>query len=141
MTLVAGIRRFRASFPASPMEVARVRRLIAAHLRSCGLDEVVDGVVLATDELLANAVQHGSTSQDDTVTVSVDCETQRLRIAVSDSSPSLPFIPSQREAGSLDEGGRGLAIVDQLCDGWGAEATPDGAGKQVWCTVHVNDAS
>jgi hypothetical protein len=33
----------------------------------------------------------------------------------------------------MDEGGRGIALVDALSSGWGAETTPD--GKTVWFEV------
>ena len=38
--------------------------------------------------------------------------------------------PAVRHAGPLDEGGRGLSLVDRLADDWGV--TPASAGKAVW---------
>lgn len=121
---------FQATFTAATEEIAGVRRLVTDHLRSWGHTEAVEGAVLATNELFANAVQHGSVSEEDTVTVTIDCERNHFRIAVADSSPHLPFV---RAVDTFAERGRGLAIVQEISDRWGAEATKDG-GKQVWFT-------
>jgi two-component sensor histidine kinase len=47
-----------------------------------------------------------------------------------------PDPPVRREAGPDDESGRGLLIVDELCDNWGWY-WPDGGGggKWVWAAM------
>lgn len=126
--------RIQASFAAATENIADVRRLVTAILHSWRYAGAVDGAVLATDELFANAVEHGCLSEDDTITVTitVDCRTNHLRIAVTDPSPHLPLM---REIDTWAERGRGLAIVQELSDGWGAEAAED--GKQVWFTMRL----
>jgi anti-sigma regulatory factor (Ser/Thr protein kinase) len=134
MTVATSTCHFQVTFAATAEEAADVRRLVIAHLHFWGHPEVVDGAVLATGELFANAVEHGSKSRDDTVTVTLDCEAGHLRITVADSSPVLP---RPRGLDPLAEHGRGLAIVDGICEKWGAEVALDGSGKQVWCTMRV----
>jgi hypothetical protein len=50
-----------------------------------------------------------------------------LKVEILDHSETLPRL--QRRSG-LQEGGRGLQIVDELSDGWGASRIP--FGKVVW---------
>ena len=53
-----------------------------------------------------------------------------LRVEVHDGNPALP---AKRQATPMDEGGRGIALVEALSSGWGAESTED--GKRVWFEV------
>jgi anti-sigma regulatory factor (Ser/Thr protein kinase) len=134
MTVATSTHHFQVTFAAAPEEAAGVRRLVIAHLNFWGCPEAADRAVLATGELFANAVEHGSESRDDTVTVTLDCEGSHLRITVTDSSPVLP---RPRGYDPLAERGRGLAIIDGICEGWGIEGVRDGSGKRVWCTMRV----
>ncbi|WP_405560769.1 ATP-binding protein [Streptomyces sp. NBC_01180] len=43
-----------------------------------------------------------------------------------------PQLPSAAVGDELDEGGRGLVLVDALTDRWGVEPRRDGCGKTVW---------
>jgi anti-sigma regulatory factor (Ser/Thr protein kinase) len=122
--------------PARPSCASVVRRVIAeqlAHLRLPA--EQLDNAVLATDELFANAVKHGGTGPGDTVTVTVECAAQQVRVTVADRSPGLPRF---RTVDVAEESGRGLAIVAALVDDWGtAPPDPGEVGKRVWFTVKL----
>lgn len=134
-------RLFRAEFPALPDRAAAVRRMVAAHLRDWRLGGVVDHVVLATNELFANAVEHGSSGPADTVTITVSLERygRELRVEVADGSPVIPVV---RQPEPTEESGRGLAIVDDLAGDWGTEPPDPGAGgKKVWFTLPLGTAS
>lgn len=48
-------------------------------------------------------------------------------MAVTDKSRTMP---EPRTASGADTGGRGLVVVDALCDRWGADRLP--WGKRVW---------
>ena len=107
-------------FPASPASIPVVRRMVA--------EAVPDPVLAATAELLisevaTNAVRHAATPFEVTIWVAPT----RLRAEVVDSSATLPVL---RSAGSSDERGRGLRIVDTLASAWGVE--PRGQQKAVW---------
>ncbi|WP_275562838.1 ATP-binding protein [Streptomyces sp. 5-6(2022)] len=128
-------RLFRAEFPALPDRAAAVRRMVAGHLRDWRLGAVVDHVVLATNELFANAVEHGSSGPADTVTITVSLERfgRELRVEVADGSP---VVPVARNPEPTEESGRGLAIVEDLAADWGTEPPDPGArGKKVWFTL------
>lgn len=119
-------------FPAQGEHAAHVRQMLKAHLTMWGWLDVIDDTLLAADEVFVNAVEHGSSGETSTVSVEIDCATDRLRVAVNDSSRSLPTL---KKARALDVGGRGLALVEAISDEWGADLAQDGRGKQVWFTL------
>jgi anti-sigma regulatory factor (Ser/Thr protein kinase) len=114
----------RAAFPAVAEAVGDVRRWLRGVLAAQGRDEdLADTAVLLVSELVGNVVKH----TDGTVLeVTVDCD-QVVRAAVHDSEPSMPLL---RRVGALETCGRGLSIVHELSNRWGA--TLYRAGKYVW---------
>ncbi|MEU9187457.1 ATP-binding protein [Streptomyces sp. NPDC048484] len=128
----------RAVVAAQPSRASGVRRTVSERLSYLQLpDEVLDNAVLATDELFANAVRHGSPGPGDTVTVSVECTGHEVRVTVADRSTDLPC---HRTAGMAEESGRGLAIVAALTDDWGIAAPEPGeTGKRVWFSLDVRN--
>ena len=109
-----------------PASVARIRRFAVETSRSTAPGVDADTVALLVSEVATNALVHGTGG----VRVRVRPTGQGLRVEVHDEDPSLP---SRRRASPMDEGGRGIALVDALSSGWGAETTPD--GKTVWFEV------
>jgi len=109
-----------------PASVARIRRFAVETSRSTAPGVDADTVALLVSEVATNALVHGTGR----VRVRVRPTGQGLRVEVHDEDPSLP---SRRRASPMDEGGRGIALVDALSSGWGAETTPD--GKTVWFEV------
>ena len=85
--------------------------------------EAVDTLVLLVSELVANAVEHGTGP----LHMMLDNVDGRVRMEIQDGSQA---IPKQREASLLDEGGRGLIIVETLADAWGVRDAV--GGKSVW---------
>ncbi|MFE2709583.1 ATP-binding protein [Streptomyces mirabilis] len=124
----------RTTVPAQPSCAAGVRDMVAEHLTPLRLpSECLDNAVLATDELFANAVRHGSPGPRDTITVTLEHLGHELRVTVADRSSALP---RPRDTGGAEESGRGLAIVAAVTDDWGiAPADPGTTGKKVWFTL------
>ncbi|MFE3414466.1 ATP-binding protein [Streptomyces mirabilis] len=124
----------RTTVPAQPSRAAGVRDMVVEHLTPLRLpSECLDNAVLATDELFANAVRHGSPGPRDTITVTLEHLRHELRVTVADRSSALP---RARDTGDAEESGRGLAIVAALTDDWGiAPADPGTTGKKVWFTL------
>ncbi|GGV75736.1 ATP-binding SpoIIE family protein phosphatase [Streptomyces griseoloalbus] len=87
--------------------------------------ELHDLGVLATSELVANSLQHGTPP----MRLRLRRTDRRLIIEVTDGDDHLP---RRRRAEPCDESGRGIAIVATIASNWGSRRTPDG-GKAVWC--------
>ncbi|WP_374984364.1 SpoIIE family protein phosphatase [Streptomyces fradiae] len=108
--------------PAEPTAAQRARRLTADQLTQWGLHDLVFTTELIVSELVTNAYRYASGPL-------------RLRLIrdpaliceVSDGSTTAPHL---RRARTTDEGGRGLFLVAQLTERWGARYTRD--GKTVW---------
>ena len=109
-----------------PASVARIRRFTTDACRITAPRADCDTVSLLVSEVATNALVHGVGQ----VLVRVVPTDGGVRIEVVDGSPSLP-VP--RAATPMDEGGRGLALVEALASAWGAERS-DG-GKTVWFEV------
>ncbi|MER6333073.1 SpoIIE family protein phosphatase [Streptomyces sp. NPDC001034] len=87
--------------------------------------ELHDLGVLATSELVANSLQHGTPP----MRLRLRRTDRRLIVEVTDGDDHLP---RRRRAEPADESGRGIAIVATIASTWGCRRTPDG-GKAVWC--------
>lgn len=87
--------------------------------------ELRDLGVLATSELVANSLQHGTPP----MRLRLRRTDRRLIIEVTDGDDHLPL---RRHAEPADEAGRGISIVATIASSWGSRRTP-GGGKAVWC--------
>ncbi|MGP3985054.1 ATP-binding SpoIIE family protein phosphatase [Streptomyces sp. KR80] len=87
--------------------------------------ELRDLGVLATSELVANSLQHGTPP----MRLRLRRTDRRLIIEVTDGDDHLP---RRRRAEPVDEAGRGISIVATIASSWGSRRTP-GGGKAVWC--------
>ena len=113
----------RLTVPSLPASIASVRRFAVSACRESGLLGLCDTVALLVSEVATNAVVHGHGD----VQVLVTSYEHVLRVEVADGSPRLPAV---RAAGLLEEGGRGLGMVEMLSSRWGV--APRGPGKVVW---------
>ncbi|MEU3137173.1 SpoIIE family protein phosphatase [Streptomyces sp. NPDC007027] len=87
--------------------------------------ELRDLGVLATSELVANSLQHGTPP----MRLGLRRTDRRLIIEVTDGDDHLP---RRRQAEPADEAGRGISIIATIATSWGSRRTP-GGGKAVWC--------
>jgi anti-sigma regulatory factor (Ser/Thr protein kinase) len=114
-------------FRPDPQAVSQARRFLRQALtdieRGPAGDDLVYILVMAANELVANAVSHARTE----FTVRVLIDTDRVRIEVSDGNTRMPQ-PCLTPADATS--GRGLAIVDGSGLQWGAER--HARGKMVW---------
>jgi anti-sigma regulatory factor (Ser/Thr protein kinase) len=98
-----------------------VRRLVARHAAAGGLDEAAAGdLMLAADELATNSVRHGGgfgTLRAWVDHASVVCE-------VIDRGQIIDPLVGRRRPRPSDFGGRGLWMVNQLCDLVQIRSTP-----------------
>ncbi|MEU3183322.1 ATP-binding protein [Streptomyces sp. NPDC006923] len=126
------VRRYGFELPARVESVGRARTLTRDRLAQWGVaDDTAETAVLVVSELVTNAIVHAAGEH-------VICEIREgrghLRIAVEDQGygPTGP----QLHRVSDGEGGRGLLLIDTLCDGWGAHDTSEySPGRVVWAEL------
>lgn len=110
-----------------PSAVSTARRFVADVCRRAGLpEEVQDGAVLLTSELVTNAFMHGRS--DARIAVTTDGPTARVEVADDNSRHPLAVA---EDVDALD--GRGLTIVELVAARWGVRDDP--YGKTVWFVV------
>jgi serine phosphatase RsbU (regulator of sigma subunit) len=127
--LIARLRRIPADhhvkwkLPAELTSARKARVLIRRPLRRWGLTELIPTTELLVSELVTNAVRYaqGKIGLRLILEGGLVCEVQ-------DGSAALPRV---RHPGDEDERGRGLQVVSQMAQRWGARRTL--SGKVVWC--------
>ncbi len=126
---------------ADPAEVGRARRWVRSRLLNHGVDPdapMAETVVLVVSELVTNAVVHTGCPAVLRLCLPVTEDAREggpavpLRVEVADASETAP---APRHAGADEDAtnGRGLELVELLCERWGWY--PDGSGKRVWCEI------
>ncbi len=113
------------ALPAELTSARRARSLIRRPLRKWGLLELLPTAELLVSELVTNAVRYaqGKIGLRLVLEGGLVCE-------VIDDSAALPRL---RQPDDEDERGRGLQVVSQLAQRWGARRAV--AGKVVWCEL------
>jgi anti-sigma regulatory factor (Ser/Thr protein kinase) len=106
-----------------PRAARAARDFIAAQLAAWHMDQLEETAVLLVSEVVTNALRHTSGA----VTMDLTRLTDRVRVEVADDVTRTPTIGS---GDLLDEGGRGVPLLDVLSDRWGT--APRGTGKVVW---------
>ncbi|MEV5846773.1 ATP-binding protein [Streptomyces sp. NPDC051985] len=108
---------------ATPRGARLARHLAVAQLHAWGgvfaAPDVIDKVSVIVAELAANAVTHGRVPGRD-FELRVSVVTGSVRVEVTDTRaerrPPAPGVVAPQ--GVLDDGGRGLVLVDALADRW-----------------------
>lgn len=116
------------TFACDPASVRGARRFAAEQLDGVS-PEVLGAITLMVSELATNSIAHAGTG----FTVSLQRTAQRVRVDVQDRGRAAPTLRSPTTA---DPSGRGLRIVEQLAQQWGAQSTK-GQGNNVWFAVDV----
>ncbi|WP_051969960.1 ATP-binding protein [Kitasatospora azatica] len=116
---------------ADPAEVGRARQWVRARLLAVGADPragYAETLVLVVSELVTNAVVH--TGRPAVLRLLWPEGDRAVRVEVTDASGAAPL---PRHASGDATNGRGLELVDLLCERWGWY--PHGSGKLVWCEI------
>jgi serine/threonine-protein kinase RsbW len=112
--------------------VARARHWVLGRACEAGVAGETGAVVeLLTSEIVGNAVVHGP--DDGSITVRTRAARGRFQVEVLDHAPQAPVV---RHSGPLDEGGRGMMLVEMLAADWGVRPHL-GDGKTVWFRVAI----
>lgn len=121
-----GTRQCRQELVADPQHFARIRRTIAAHVRSWGWAEIVASTVTCATEILTNVHQHAASE----CVLLLEETPHGICITVSDTNVDLPQV---RQPDWCSESGRGMWIISRTAHRWGARPTPK--GKDVWAEL------
>jgi anti-sigma regulatory factor (Ser/Thr protein kinase)/anti-anti-sigma regulatory factor len=105
---------------------AQARAAVAALSDELGLADLEDDVTLVVSEMVTNAFRHATPP----VALEIHSEDHRVLVSVDDGSAEEP---APRDPDEAAEGGRGLLLVDLLCDEHGVR--PDPPGKTVWAAL------
>jgi serine phosphatase RsbU (regulator of sigma subunit)/anti-sigma regulatory factor (Ser/Thr protein kinase) len=108
--------------PSDPAAVSGARRFTDDTLTAWGLEELTFTTELMVSELVTNAIRYGKGP----VRLRLILQST-LTCEVFDASSTAPHL---RRARTFDEGGRGLLLVAQLAERWGARHGRE--GKAIW---------
>ncbi|MET7616174.1 SpoIIE family protein phosphatase [Streptomyces sp. NPDC005408] len=124
-----GVRPLRAGWAVwrLPDAVAHARRFTSRTLRSWGVTDETDAILLIVSELVTNALVHTQGQ----VRLDLTLAGERMRVAVSDASPRAPVKPSNVNWEAT--GGRGIMLVEAVSAAYGS--VPLSGGKQVWAEL------
>ncbi|WP_112469144.1 ATP-binding protein [Streptomyces triticisoli] len=123
-------------FTASPRGARLARRLASHQMDAWGWGygtPAHDAVELVVGELAANAVTHGRVPGRDAELRLSREDNECVRVEVSDARGER--LPAARDAGTGEDGGRGLLLVASLAKEWGTAPRPGAPGKTVWAVV------
>jgi PAS domain S-box-containing protein len=114
------------TLPAGTHAAAAARRVLRRVLAEAQAHDLLEATLLATSELVTNALVHAGPA----IGLSVRASPHAVRVDVTDHSPRVPVARGYAVTSST---GRGLPLVAQLADRWGATPRPD--GKSVWFEI------
>ena len=109
-----------------PESIGQVRKFVEDCCSDWGLEVATETAVLLASELATNAVRYARTP----VIVWLGHRSDRIVLSVEDASHEPA---TARDPNPLDEGGRGLLLVDALAERWGERDVP--TGKLVWAEI------
>lgn len=115
--------------PGIPTSPRLARRFVNDALGGWSLQSLCDSVELLTNELVTNVVLHVRGD----LLLRLRRLPERLRVEVSDTSPSRPHASHPVGDGVEATTGRGLMLIEAMSDGWGVEPTE--TGKTIWFEV------
>jgi anti-sigma regulatory factor (Ser/Thr protein kinase) len=129
---------------ALPTAVACARLHARNVMYEWNLPSIADSVELVVSELVTNAVR-ASTGPDGRPKYDAKKGLPRVRLRLSSDRAHVLIevwdqdhhIPVAKTPGPDDESGRGLMLVEALCERWGCDTSPAWDGKVVWTEVSV----
>lgn len=130
---------------ALPTAVGSARLHARAVVCEWSLVGLAENVELVVSELVTNAVRattgpDGRPQYEDQLSglpvVHLRLNSDRVRVLIEVWDPSTGA-PIAKQAEPDDESGRGLMLVEALCERWSWDVVPGWAGKVVWAELRV----
>ena len=129
----------RLALGALPTSVPSARAYTHEVLATWNLAQMSDSAEIVVTELVTNAITHGSPSHRGTpipaVHLQLTAGSGDLVVDVWDASRCPPVLGPDVPAD--DENGRGLVLVDAICDTWRSEVVPGWPGKRVRAVLKI----
>ena len=122
------------AFPARPEELANMRRRCHEALQRIGVNEQLAGaLILAIDEAAANVIRHAyGGACGSRVELRMVHREDHLNIELRDFAPCIdPAAVKAKKLGECRAGGLGVALIDEIMDGWELQPAPDGKGNRL----------
>lgn len=120
-------RRCMRHMPCAPESARSARHLVQEKLTEWGRLDLLEEARLIVSELVGNAARHTGCTR---LCVALGLDGDRLRLAVRDSSRTLPVVI---KSGVTETSGRGMGLVDSIANRWGVDEAP--FGKWVWAEI------
>lgn len=117
---------------AEPRRLALVRRVVRAQLREWRCAELTLPAAMCVTELLSNVHKHTASPE---CVLTLRRITDGIRVSVADTESRMPVLC---EPDFLSESGRGLFLLRETVQEWGAVPTAD--GKEVWFVLRVPES-
>lgn len=118
--------------PCAPASVALARRALSDDLTAAGVfDHAVRDAALVISELLSNAILHAYPLPGERLQVAWAVDGSSVEVAVSDGGSAT--VPHAGHPSPSSISGRGLSIVEHLCQTWGVRT--DEVGLTVWAVL------
>lgn len=119
---------YRADLALGEHSARHLRRVLRLYLKTWDLLFLADAAELALTELIANVVRHVPGRRGRTYIFQLP-NREGVRVEVADDSP---VVPLAIKGDAMDEGGRGLLLVNAVTDDWGIVKQWDQVGKTIW---------
>ncbi len=117
----------RLTLPAAPTSPFFARAFASDVLAGLAPPATIETVRLVVSEIVSNSVEHARSA----VELTVRAGQSFVHVEARDASDAMPAPRSRPHLD--DERGRGLELLDVLCERHGARRTAD--GKVVWCEI------
>jgi serine phosphatase RsbU (regulator of sigma subunit)/anti-sigma regulatory factor (Ser/Thr protein kinase) len=113
------------TLPSELTSASRARSVIRRPLKRWGLTDLLPTAELLVSELVTNAVRYAQGR--------IELRLVREKALVCEVFDDSAALPRLRHPDEHDERGRGLQVVSQVAQRWGARRA--GSGKVVWCEL------
>lgn len=111
---------------ADPRNVGQARKMLREALSDSGAEHLVESATVVLSEVITNAFVHVGAE----VRLQVWATADAVRVEVEDDAR---YLPARRHYASTAGTGRGLQLIEELTDRWGAAART--TGKTVWFEI------
>ena len=114
--------------------ISDARHQLRGLLHDWATADQIDAAELALSEMIANVMTHTDSTANVLADLTGPPGRRVLRMTIADADGNLPH---RRHPGEMASSGRGVLLLQELCDGWGVE--PRGDGKAIWAEFREHE--